>query len=368
MRLTSLFGACAAALLVAAAGTASAEDVVPDDAYDILSMAIEIDQKCTVLPYFEQRYLRVAANRAYELSAAKKVVDASADTSQAAADVEQKYRDRVKATDCQNPGTYLSQGRAQAYAQLGQALLTAQYLRGQDTVAPGFSSLTDEQRQLFGAFAQAGAQAFGTDWATMDGYIQQVATARMQDLATKGDAARLIELAFDWDLAFATIRFQVLAAAAGYFPRLERLANGWEGIVMDGGTARPRLLVVSGPALMHVPLMSGDTRQAYSLVAVLPDGGLLVGLYGEDAANLPAKVRQRLVEGVPVDGERFTENCPFDICFRVTADRVEMLSRSFSGTYLKSLVTEWPNDAEREPGGDRLSISLELLNAALAAR
>jgi hypothetical protein len=368
MRLTSLVRACAAAFLVAAAGTASAEDVIPDDAYDVLSMAIEIDLQCTVLPYFEQRYLRVAARRAYETSAAKIAVDASADPSKAAADIEQKYRERTKATDCQNAGTYLSQGRAQAYAQLGQALLTAQHLRGQETVAPGFSPLSDEQRQLFGAFAQAGAQTFGADWTTMDGYIQQVAAARMQELATKGEAARLIELAFDWDLAFATIRFQASAAAAGYFPRLARLANGWEAIVMDGGTARPRLLVVAGPERVRVPLMSGETRQAYSLVAVLPDGGMLVGLYGEDAANLPAKVRQRLIEGVPVDGERFVDNCPFDICFGVAADRVEMLSRTFNGSYLKSIVTEWPNDAERETGGDRLSISLEFLNAALAAR
>jgi hypothetical protein len=367
MQLTRLVKACTFIVAACLCGPARAEDVARQDAYDILSMAIELDLRCTSLPYFEQRYLRVAADRAYEASSARLTVAASADRAQATADIAQAYRDRAGGIACQEAADYLSQGRTQAYAQLGQALLTAQALRGQAAVAPGFSPLTGEQRQLFAVFSQAGAQTFGADWGTMDAYIQQVATIRLQDLATKGEAARLIELGIDWGRAFATLRFQAAATAASYVPRLARLANGGEAIVMDGGTARPRLVVVAGPQLVKVPLLSGPALDVYSFFAVMPDGSALVALYGEGASALPAGIRQRLTEGVPVDGERLAQDCPFDACFRVAADRIDMLVQTFGGTYLKSLVTEWPTDAERESGGDRLNVNLQLLAAARQA-
>ncbi len=356
------------AAMAVASPTAQAEDAIAEDAYDILKMAIELDLKCTVFPYFEQRYLRIAANRAYRTSRAKQSVDTSADPTKAAADVALMYRDRAKATACESAGTYLSQGRGQAYAELGQAMLTAQYLRGQATPAPGFGPLTDEQRQLFGAFAQAGSQAYGADWEAMDRYIQQVATARMQELSTLSEGGRLISLAFDWDIAFATVRFQIAATTAGYVPRLQLLGNGMEGIAMDAGNLHPHLILAAGPQKVRIRLLSGEPVDAYTFLGIMPDGGALVAVYGEGAATLPQGIRQRLLEGVPVDGKRYTEGCPFDACFRIPADRIEMLMQSFNDTFLKSLVTEWPNDEELETGGDRMSVSVELLAQALTEK
>lgn len=357
------------ALVVAVitASVAGAQDVAgKDDAYDILSMAIELDLKCPALQYFEQRFLRIAANRSYDASRARQVVIAANDPSQAASDLHQGYRHRAEDIECRSAGTYLSQGRGEAYAQLGQALVTAQYLRGQATIAPGFAALTDEQRQLVGAFAQAGAQAYGTNWQAMDGYIQQVAARRMQELGEKNEAVRLVELSTDWDAAFTTIRFQAAAAASGYVPRIARLANAEEAVFMDAGSSLPRLIVAGGPQSIRVPLLSGEAAAAYSFFAVMPDGSALVAVYGEGAAALPPGVRQRLLQSVPVDGERFTDDCPFEVCFRIRGDRIAMLLSSFSGSYLESLVTEWGTDAEREFGADRMAVGISSLAAAVA--
>lgn len=325
-----------ALLPVAAAATTPPP---PEDNYDRLGVAAALENTCGMVRGFEGWFLYKAwaaqlngSNVDREIEAARKAagglgnITASVEAGEKArAAAHQRFADKARSLGCQGGMEYLRDGKIAAATMFGSAMLTAQRNRASSPPATGLTALTDEQRGLHSAFVALVSAEFGPNLPVLEQQMGRLADQRMAQYRGEHPMmATLLQLR-DHDEAFGLLRLESQAQGAGYQPRLTAL-NRFAPLdlpVLEWRKAG------SGPvrfAQVPVRLRLADGGvlkwQAYAVLAVRPNGGAVLGLFGEDAKALAGRFQAKFMNHGAnefVDLSRQTADCLFDACFAVPA-------------------------------------------------
>jgi hypothetical protein len=314
-----------AAVMAAAASAQPATAPAPaaGDDYAQIQLALELDQKCPVLSYFEQQFLWRAGDVRFTQSAEFSALDRQRGPNREKTATDWRTArtaevTRLTRTGCADATIALAKGRDYAYLEMLQAMTTAVGTRVKEPIRPGMTALTTEERQLA---VLAGEQ---TDKAYAD---QAPAVVRAATVIAnqRAYATTWLGLTVDHNFAFTTLRFEVAAMQAGYRVRVRHIEQPNQAparMAEMTGDGKPKLQVISDPEQITVPRNESGKSTAYAVTLREPSGALLFGLYGEEAPSLgPLPLRGVMLgAGGPREGVRVTgAECPFDVCFRFSA-------------------------------------------------
>lgn len=352
-----------AALLLLASTSAMAADPVPapltGDRYDQLTIALFLAEQCKTYRGYEFAAIRAAAQGEWAKSSAKFLADkaaseaakSSVDPARAdAASVSSRaahmngLRERARSMGCGGGLAYLQNGFVEAYSALGATLTTAWTYRGQAALAPGFTALTPEEKQIVAAFVAAGKADFAANWPDMEMRMNARAQTQLAAYAGQDPSVAAALVMGDHRNAFASIRMESAIIKAGYSARGALLPSaspyGLATLVMRKDGAPTYVLTAPPKAIGH----AGDDKaspRGYIAFTMRSDGSGVIGLFGEDvpakAASLTAGMKNKAMPGMTAVA--FAENCPFEKCFAIPAERMRAYAKdrerlSFYGSTL----------------------------------
>lgn len=325
---TQIAGVLSLAFLPAQASAQAGEDP-----HDRQRIAVEIEYLCKKVGFFEQHWMRLAAQKLFKGSAAeqREAAATKTDTANGLANERTRqtaaYAARAKALGCGTEAeAYLIPAIRTGWVEVGVAVQTA--VQFELIEGPYKRIMTDEQKRLGSAVHATMRSRLGESFAQasteIDRRMALLSVERSKGMVNLASASGIfVEMTLTADPVFTTARFAQAMTAAGYAPREVPIGDGADpGILLTptrpGGT---RMIALALPKKFRIPTGMQAWADAQGMLAVSEDGSLVLAAIQPESATLPAKLRGVLSsrQGSPGHGTRLTTPCPGTLCFAFKA-------------------------------------------------
>ena len=388
MVLRLLFAAAAAVGIAGAAN--AAEQAKPEgDAFEILSVALELGALCRNYRGFEFHYLGEVSNIAFETSGAvraygdaRKAAEAKGfDTlnvgiagEQALRDAGARYRDKATKIGCDSGAAYYDTGRIEAFKQMGGLFALILAYRGPESNLP-LPKLTPDEGGLVQGFHGAAKELFGAEMPQFEATIPQMAQRRLSRYPSDPDLvlARFIE---DQSRAFAILHHETQINNAGWSPRGEIFRDGTPfgypttHVSKDGAMG---LSLIAAPKAVTVRENPG-AKPVTGIIAIgrRDDGAILAGVAAGEIPGAPASllVKAQSQGSVvrSVTGTRVMDNCPYARCFVFPRDQMTGLAPGASPEPVRFYVTMNAAAGPDASNTDSQIVAADRMRAAMQPR
>ena len=360
------------------------------DAFEILSIALELGNACKAYTGFEYHYLVESWNANRKDSAAQAAYGAArkaaqdrgfdalnvgiagndAMTRQAAA-----YRDKAAKLGCEGGQLYVDLGRVEAYKQLGGLAALIIGMRGKADASSPLPPLTATEAGLLKAFRTAAADAFGDNMPQFEELTGQLAQQRLARYPANPELgfAHFID---EQSAAFALLHHEALVTSAGWTARGAILSDGspfgYHSMSASKNGA-PDLSLFAAPRAVTINSNAwGNPVTGYIALGRRADSTMIAGLAGGTIHGAPdtltVKVRATGTAMLTLAGTRVTDNCPYARCFAFTGTQMNDLLRSAGTKPVYVFAAADANAAPDGTGTDGQDVPVERMRALFPSR
>lgn len=362
--------------MLAALTMAAPASAAPEDAYERLRIASELEYRCGKLAWLEQNWLNVAGNEAFDRSSAKAAFDKAADRAAERKRHREGIVQRAGQLDCSGEGErYLLDGLQAAWVSAGvRFAFVTQRARLAAQGKPALD-LTPEERQLAELFGGLLRRRFGQQ---LQAFEQQVGQ-RLQAMAAERPEGTLsvYEMLYGSGQLLDDVRFMRAIEGPGYVAREVPLGDGSATTQLsppDGAAPKaaadagglPRAVLVSDVSRFNIRVDRDKWVEAHGFVSLGADDALYVVAIAPDAATLPATVRAVLDadKGPPVEGTRVTGPCPGTLCFRFPRSGYDRQAKLAGVLQHRAFITARPENQLTKDKREAISAFLTRIEEA----